>query len=259
MKASVSRIKCFKACRKKYFFQYHEGLTPVESPAALETGKSYHKLIETIAGGGVMEPDYSKEAAMAIAFEKHILPKLPKFTPEVELFKAEGAHILHGIVDGLTEDGEVVEHKTTSLNISEGGEYEYNLLWDEQVLAYMELTGARKVHYTVVKKPTIRLKKDETEQEFFERMLAWYEEDTESKCRAFTVERTDEEVADFVQSFIEICDKMEKCEGRDFYRNCMNCNAFNRRCEYSSICLNYDPAQEYVDFTKKGDCGNESN
>ena len=44
----------------------------------------------------------------------------------------------------------------------------------------MLLTGMRKVWYTVCRKPTIRQKKNETDEEFFGRMVAWYDEDTET-------------------------------------------------------------------------------
>ena len=35
-----------------------------------------------------------------------------------------------------------------------------------------------------------------------------------------------------------------------WYRNTYYCNYWGRRCEYSSICLDYDPHENYVDFVK---------
>ena len=248
MKASISRIKAFKACRRAYQLKYIENLIPVQPAEPLAIGKRYHHYLELLENGEGLPPDdYSKEAAMATAYAKYILPKFKVVAAEKELEKEIGKHTLHGFVDGLTDDGYIVEHKTTSADIKEGGEYEYNLLWDEQVLAYMSLTGLRKVYYTVCKKPTIRLKKDETEEEFFKRILEWYDEDPESKIRVFVVERTDDEVAQFEEDFKQICDEMEK---GTIYRNTCNCNAYNRRCEYSSICLNYNPEQQYIEFIK---------
>ena len=37
---------------------------------------------------------------------------------------------------------------------------------------------------------------------------------------------------------------------RPFYRNTCHCNSWGRRCEYSSICLHYDPNLEYIDYVK---------
>ncbi len=248
MKASISQIKTFKACRKAWEFKYLEHLVPVQPAESLATGKRYHELIEILEQGEQLPDEYTKEVAMATAYQKYILPQFHVVAAEKELEKPLGDHILHGFVDGLSDDGFIVEHKTTSADISEGGEYEYNLLWDEQVLAYMSLTGLRKVHYTVIRKPTIRLKKDESEKEFFQRMVEWYDTDTEQKIRVFTVERTDDEVAQFEDDFMMICDEMT--HSGNHYRNTCNCNAWGRRCEYSSICLHYDPEQEYVEFVK---------
>lgn len=248
MRASVSQIKAFKACRRAWYFKYSEKLEPVQVAESLQTGRKYHALLETLENGEELPEEYTKECAMATAFKKYIFPYIKVVAAEKELELPVGDHILHGFVDGLSEDGCIVEHKTTSMDLSEGGEYEYNLLWDEQVLAYMALTGSRKVYYTVCKKPTIRLKKGETEEEFFKRMVEWYDEDTDQKITLFVVERTDAEVEQFLKDFSDICDVME--QAKTLYRNTGNCTKFGRRCEYSSICLNYDPAQQYLEFTK---------
>lgn len=249
MKASISQIKLFKACRRAWQFKYQEHLVPVQISDALATGKAYHGYLECLEKGETLPDDeYTKESAMAHAYAKYILPQFKVVAAEKELEKEIGEHTLHGFVDGLTDDGYIVEHKTTSQEILPGGEYEYNLLWDEQVLAYMSLTGLRKVYYTVCKKPTIRLKKDETDEEFYQRMLEWYDTDTEQKIRVFVVERTDAEVEQFEKDFESICAQMQKGE---IYRNTCHCNSWGRRCEYSSICLNYNPEQEYIEFTKE--------
>lgn len=249
MRASVSQIKLFKACRREWELKYREKLVPVNMADSLMIGKSYHAFLETLENGDPIECDFTKPCAMAKAYEKYIFPRFHVTVAEQELEKQIGDHILHGFVDGLSDDGCIVEHKTTSSDISEGGEYEYNLLWDEQVLAYMSLTGRRYVHYTVCRKPTIRQKQNEPDEMFFHRMVDWYDIDTEQKIRVFTVERTDEEVALFEEDFSRICDEMER--SKYYYRNTCNCNKYGRRCEYSSICLNYDPEQEYVDFYRE--------
>lgn len=253
MKASISQIKQFKACRRAWYLRYKEGLRPVQTADALEVGRSYHEYIEALENGADLagNPEYAgeftKAMAMARAYERYIFPKFKVVAAEKEMDKQIGNHTLHGFVDGLSEDGYIVEHKTTSQDIFEGGEYEYNLLWDEQVLAYMSLSGLRKVHYTVCKKPTIRLKKDETDEQFFYRMLEWYDTDTDNKIRVFTVERTDAEVEQFEKDFESICNEMEQAV---IYKNTCHCNSWGRRCEYSSVCLHYDPEQQYVEFVK---------
>ena len=248
MRASISEVKAFKSCRRLWELKYCEGLVPLKKPDALETGAGYHDIVEALEKGEPFECGFTKEAAMATAFEKYILPKIKVTAAEEWVEKAIGKHILFGRLDGLADDGCIIEHKTTSMDIAEGGEYEYNLLWDEQVLAYMSMTGARKIHYTVCKKPTIRLKKDETEEAFFDRMVEWYDTDTEQKIRMFDVIRTDEEVAAFERMFEQVCDEIEHC--RTAYRNTANCNCWGRRCEYSGVCLHYDPTVEYAAYVR---------
>lgn len=254
MKTSISQMRLFKSCRKAWYFKYLQDLVPVATTEALETGKRYHQYLEDMENGGEQFPkDFTKEAAMACAYSLYIQPHFHVIVAEQELYKDINGHTLHGFVDGLTDDGFIVEHKTTSQDISEGGEYEYNLLWDEQVLAYMSLTGLRKVYYTVCRKPTIRLKQNETEEEFYYRCREWYDTDTDKKIRMFIVERTDDEVAQFEKDFTTVCDEMQAVidNPERIYRNCNHCNIWGRRCEYSSICLNYDPDEEYVEFIRK--------
>lgn len=252
MNISISRIKLFKACRRAYFFKYIEGLEPNIKSDALETGSNYHALIEQLYKNGEFEQSFSKECAMATAYQKYIFPRFKVVSVEKWESVGIGPDVnLIGRVDGLAEDNCLVEHKTTSSEITE--EYEYNLLWDEQILAYMYLTGTRKVWYTVCRKPSIRQKKNESDEEFFDRMVAWYDEDTESKIRLLKIERTDEEVQMFdleVRAIGNLISLVANGNERQFYRNTCHCNKWGRRCEYSSICLNYDPNQSYVEFTK---------
>ena len=251
MRLSISKIKTFKSCRRLYELKYIEGLKPAVKPEALETGSNYHKLLEELNKGNyeaLVENDYSKERAMAQAYYKYIYPKFHVKEAEKWLEYDLGCgDTLVGIADGIADDGHIVEHKTCGSEITE--QYEYNLLWDEQILAYMLMTGMRKVWYTVCRKPTIRQKQNESEEEFYKRMVDWYDEDTDSKIRLLEIERTDEEVEQFKQELHEMCRMMHDAE--HFYRNTCHCNQYGRRCEYSSICMHYDPNQQYVEFVKE--------
>lgn len=247
---SISQIKLFKACRRAYELRYVEGLIPAETASALQTGIGYHEKLEQLYRDGYFEvTDYTKESAMAMAYKTYIYPKFQVRAVEEWYRYEDGGVPLIGRVDGIAEDGNLVEYKTTSLTPLE---YEYNLQWDEQILAYMLMTGARKVWYTICRKPTIRQKKNESDKEFFHRMVEWYDEDTDLKIKLILVERTDEEVETFRKSFENIRDDISLAERYgDFYRNTCHCNVWGRRCEYSSVCLHYDPEQEYVEFVRK--------
>lgn len=254
---SISSIKCFKACRREYELKYIEGLEPVEKPDALQVGSNYHEKLEQLNHTGEFDrSDFSKESAMATAYQKYIYPQFKVFDAEKWYEKEiqNSGISLVGRVDGITDSGELVEHKSTGQEITE--QYEYNLQWDEQILAYMWLTGAREIWYTVCRKPTIRQKKDESDEEFFNRMVEWYDTDTESKIRLLKLTRTDAEVEQFEKDLVAISGDIAGCG--NYYRNTMYCNAWGRRCEYSPVCLHYDPNQQYVEFTRREQTRNEN-
>jgi len=250
MRLSISKIKAFKSCRRLYELKYIEGLQPVQKADALETGSNYHKLLEELNKNQYHWDyvDYSKERAMAEAYYKYIFPKFHVVEAEKWLeYDLGTGDKLVGCIDAIADDGHIVEHKSTGQEITE--QYEYNLLWDEQILAYMLMTGDRKVWYTVCRKPSIRQKKDETDEEFFKRMVEWYDEDTDSKIRLFEIERTDEEVNEFAGELYRMAYTMNNAN--NYYRNTCHCNMWGRRCEYSSVCLHYDPEQEYIEYVKE--------
>lgn len=244
---SATRIKLFKACRRAYELKYIEGLEPVTTADSLKIGATYHAKLEQLYKEGDFDQDFSRESAMATAYKKYIYPKFAvKASEEWQRYKLQNGEVMLGRVDGIATDGNLVEHKTTSLSPDE---YEYNLQWDEQILTYMLMTGARNVWYTICRKPTIRQKKNETEEEFYDRMVAWYDEDTDSKLAVYLLNRTDADVEEYRQSLEKIATEIAHCD--DFYRNTCHCNAWGRRCEYASVCLHYDPEQEYVEFVRR--------
>lgn len=253
MKFDISRIKAYKACRRQFELKYIDKLEPVEKPEALQVGTNYHKRIENLYKGIESEHDFSKEEAMVEAYKKYIYPKISvQNIIDVEVpftMPLPNGETFFGRMDGICTDGHVLEHKTTGMEITE--EYEYDLQWDEQILAYMYATGCRRMWYTVCRKPNIRLKKNETDEEFFNRMIEWYETDTDSKIRLLEIERTDEEVAEFEKNLFDMVDEINNT--KNYYKNTANCFKWGRRCEYAGVCLHYDPEQEYVEYTRRDD------
>ena len=257
MNISSSKVKVYKACKRLYFFKYVENLEYIQTIQTLEDGKTYHSKIEQLYNEGNFEIDEEnpKVSAMACAYQKYIYPQF-KVSRAEEWFemKLTPTHTLVGRFDGIAEDGCVVEHKTTSADVDD--EYIYNLQWDEQVLNYMLASGKNKIYYTVCKKPTIRQKQNETAEEFLDRCIAWYDEDTDKKIRVISVERNEKEIAAQREALKDIARDMvstEKKGEKAFYRNQSHCTCYGRRCEFASICLDYDPKLQYVEFKKKED------
>lgn len=255
MRISVSKAKLFKACRRAYELKYIEGVYPVQNAEPLEVGKNFHKKIEELYKNGSFEVEPTKESAMAIAFQKYVYPHLKVVETEKWIEKKISDDLLFGVVDGIANDGAIVEYKTTgSTNLDE---YEYDLAWDEQIIAYMYLTGKNIVHYVIIRKPNIRIKKNETEQEFFERMVAWYDEDTRDKIRIIDIMRTDEEIEQFRLDLVKLISEINIAEqNSNFYKNTSFCWRWGRRCEYAQICLHYDPDAFYAEYERREVNGN---
>lgn len=254
MKLSSSLIKTYKRCRRLYELKYIEELYPVTKADALQDGTDYHSGIEKFYKEGIFEPDMEnpKISAMVrayIAYVGYAMPELKKVEYAEKWFnyKLTPKHSVVGICDAIASDGLPVEHKTTSGEINE--DYVYNLNWDEQVPTYMLANNVTEMYYTVIRKPTIRQKQNETTEEYYERCFEWYTEDTERKIKVFKVTRSPQEIAEHRENLKILAREIDGC--KHFYRNPCMCNLYGRRCEYASVCLNYNPELDYIEFEKK--------
>lgn len=251
MKASNSGIQTFKQCRRMYQLKYLHGLEPVQTADALKRGSTYHELIEGILKGDssvLQNCDDPKIRAMATAFQMYILPQLTQIDAVEQWFNYEtpSGHTMVGIIDAKN-GAELVEHKTTSGLID--GNYFQKLEFDEQIPTYMLAFNTNWINYTVCSVPSIRQKKTESDEEFYQRCVDWYAEDTEHKITMVQLNRTNDELEEFQKEQDDILNEMENC--KLFYRNPANCSKWGRLCEYASVCMNYDPSQEYVQFKKR--------
>ena len=253
-KLSASKLRTFKACRRKYELAYIELLEPIQKEEDLEMGSNYHSNIEKLLKNEVIDEeiknvDEAKIFAMTNAFEKYILPKLPKIKETEIKFEfvldEEKEYKINGIIDALTEEGVVVEHKSSGTALDE--KYIDRLNWDDQVPIYMLATGTNFCYYTVCQKPTIRQKQNEDLNDFCNRCIEWYDENTEQKIGIFKVYRTIEELEEKRKELKMMCDEISNT--KNFYKNQNNCSIMS--CPYASICLNYDSSIEPIGFKKK--------
>lgn len=248
MNCSNTAIQTYKSCRRMYELRYIYGVTPVQKAEALEVGTSYHNKIEHLLRGEPFEHDDPKTTAMAKAFQKYILPKLnPVAVEEWFNFHTEMGDNIVGRIDALNKDGALIEHKTTSGEINE--EYWYMRSMDEQLMTYMLAYDTNKAYYTVCRKPTIRQKQKETDEEFAARCEAWYDEDTDSKIAMAVIEIPWEQLREFREMLAMTVDEMDGCNL--FYRNTSYCTHWGRMCEYAPICQHYDPDETYIGFERR--------
>lgn len=263
MRISNSGIQTFKACRRLYELKYKYGLEPVQTADALKRGLQYHDGVENLLKEWV---DYKtgkptaliedpKVRAMVFAFNLYIIPKLagmkakPVDTETWFSYETKSGHVIVGRVDGRMTGNSIIEHKTTSSAVD--GTYFQRLELDEQIPTYMLAFNSDHIYYTVCETPTIRQKKNETDEEFFDRCVDWYREDTESKIDVIELKKTKEELEKFAEEQDAIVSEIENC--KLFYRNPSHCTKWGRMCEYASVCMNYDPNAEYIQFKRRED------
>lgn len=195
-KLTTSQVKCFKTCRKRYYFEYVECLKPIETPKALELGTLYHYGLEQLLAGAhidaVLEAirmkaiNHSREMGidfeplhtyiafeMVRAFDKGSHWREWQIDAIEKRFEVTTGYAkrMIGKIDGIiTDNGKryLIEHKTTSQWGKDGESYLHNLLWDEQSTNYLyayrrmleddTIDGGpvAGIFYTIVEKPSIK-------------------------------------------------------------------------------------------------------
>ena len=248
---SNSQIQTFKNCRRLYELKYRYCLEYAEPIECLEQGSQYHECLEHLLKGEEYEAQNPKIQAMAKAFEKYVLPKLPEIADTEKWFDYATPHgnKIIGRYDALSTDGTPIEHKTTSRTLD--GEYLLSIERDEQILTYLAASGKTQMYYTVCKKPTIRQTKNESDEEFEHRLEAWYDTDTESKIGIITVIRAQEDIDEFLRAQDEVIEEIEHC--KSYYKVPSMCYRYGRQCEFAQICDHYNPELEYVNYKIKED------
>lgn len=248
MKHSSTSIQAYKSCRRMYQLRYIYGMEPTVKPESLERGTNYHQKVEQLLKGADFERDTDKTTAMADAFARYILPHITAVAQEewFEMPFADGEKLV-GRIDARTADGALIEHKITSGEINE--EYWYTREFDEQLMTYMLAYKTNRAIYTVCKVPTIRQKKDETEEQYLERCGKWYDEDPEHRIAWREIVIPQEQLDEWKVMLGETMGEIERCTL--FYRNQSYCNRWGRMCEYAPICQHYDPNEIYIGFEKK--------
>ncbi|MBR5314261.1 MAG: PD-(D/E)XK nuclease family protein [Clostridia bacterium] len=247
MKVSNSQIGCFKACRRMYELKYIHGLEPVKTAETLQRGLSYHQGVEAILRGEKPETDDPKIRAMLAMFAANTSFSVEDIEKWFEYQTASG-HTVIGRMDAVSASGTPIEHKTTSGLID--GEYMNRLELDEQIPTYMLATNKTMLTYTVISTPTIRQKKDEDEEAFFNRCVEWfYDSNRAQKFVVSQIALSQNRLTEFAEEQNAVINEMATC--KLFYRNPSHCMKWGRLCEYAPICMHYDPNMEYIEFKRR--------
>lgn len=260
---SASRIRCFKECRRKYWFRYVENLEPITKALPLALGRAVHTGLEILDKGKTLEEakaaimlqyeDWPEEEAgilpdhaLAIVsgYHNHVKPdwKTIDLESRFEVHCGKGRRLI-GYFDGIIERGGhtyILERKTARV-VDE--KYLHNLLWDEQASIYayaaqelgLNISG---ILYDIIQKASIRQKKNEIETAFVKRLQEWYQ--TPDRYTRHLVTRNNEQLETLAEDIrsVALDMSMTEREGR-YYRNPAACQIFG--CPFRSICLEDSP------------------
>lgn len=177
---TVSMMKQFMQCRRRFYFEYIERLKPRVSPLPLSFGSAVHAGLEALFCGHDVEcmivdsyGDHLAEAGpwpkiaeiVVTEFDKQVDWRAWKVRQVEERFEVKCGYAkrLLGKLDALAEvDGQLVllEHKTALVNGQED-RYRNRLLWDDQATAYLYAVnemglGVSGILYNVMCKPSMK-------------------------------------------------------------------------------------------------------
>ena len=288
-----SMASCFQSCRKKYQYRYVDNIVPVDdNVTALSFGSAVHSALERWFKYNIKEDailvarsfpglDTENQIKAAVLIEKYI----EHWCNDEDLFRVVGIEKefsvpltnpdtnsksrtwkLCGKADGLLRvNGKlyIMEHKTTSCL---DDTYIARIQIDKQIALYADALSRELKEpvcgaiYDIIQKPTIRMKKGETEEEFQARRAALIaksktgtssakrqepetEEAFEQRVRDsidetfFRRERIEFTRANIQSHMREMWQISKDIKQGVYYRNTNECNAIGRKCPYLELCI----------------------
>ena len=261
-------ITTFQTCPRKYYWGYSEKLEPIREKALpLRFGSLWHIGMETwhrdrnlemvynsIAKNDLSPYEYAQLIEMVRGYtyrypteEFTVLELEKEFTASIRnprTNRLSQKFTMRGKVDGIVEttDGVMVlEHKTTSVF---SGTYLERLWADFQVMLYcyyLYLNGWQiaGVIYNIALKPGIRLKKNESLEEYQERLVELYKNPD-----MFHREELIFDFNDFYRLTIDVWNVLQNitwCEKHERWpHNTTSCFKWNSPCAFYDICKSND-------------------
>lgn len=273
-----SELRTYRRCAREHALAYRQGLRSVEPDAApLRFGTAIHQALacwwmgftiaECLEAIGGLDDEFEaaranalfagyvaywkKPAGSALLVEKEFRCALtnPATGADSRTFE------LAGKIDALTVIGSrniLVEHKTTSEDISPGSAYWQRLRIDTQIPIYLrgaESLGYRcdGVLYDVLAKPKLRPKKGETSGQFFDRCYAAVTDNPGAHYAQVELPILEREIDDAMADAWATARAIRESEltGR-WPRNSDACVRWNRPCTYFGLCTGQRSAASFI-------------
>jgi len=264
---SFSRLNVLTSCAEKYRNQYILKLKRLEPmPDSMSVGKFIDQALGSVGSERIVTfDDFLSENGISFVDEKWlhfckgiyfarrnlhkrifkgqkvklqqpvIIELYDRDTGELLLNENDDPISLIGYLDAYNEKKKrIIEIKTVS-KFSDEILKEYRLKGQTQlytigIMSLYDLKKIPEVEYIFINKPSIRLKKKETEQEFFERMFA---AGKEPEISAEIVQYSEKEIEETIIYFYDLVKhnlSAEPCKNRN------SCLEYGNKCPYFGYC-----------------------
>lgn len=267
VRLSNGGYNCARDCKRKYHYRYGLGLQRRggDDSAALNFGKLWHKVLAEIdtptgfseldafiaeAAGSPDDAERCKAMLMGYLARWDTVPTMSLSEQEIEVpiynpdtGRKSQRFSQFGYLDmlALHDDGKVWlwEHKTAA---SIGNGYLEKLFSDSQITGYVAALrdmgiDVEGVVYDVALKPKLRLKKKETEEEFYARLGEWHmQPEAYHREEVYVSER---QIEDWRLDVWAVTQDLLNCRRTgNWYRNTARCFDWYRPCDFISLCQN---------------------
>lgn len=225
-RSSFSQYGCFVTCRKQFYWKYVRRLSSKTKSKALAIGTAFHR--------GVSNTGETEEERAGMWYQIGQLARAHwNVTGPVEVDKTFYVHDgldVQFIADGI-EDGYLIEYKTTSDASAENCTAHSLSL---QLRLGCALFGLRGTKLRLVKKPLIRLKKAETEEEFAQRYFNLFRDEPQNHFLEIELPANTDGA---VREFIAVHQEMVQCEKSGTWPMAVPhiCKG-KMTCEYMPLC-----------------------
>ena len=271
MRFSHSRINTYKTCPKMFEYKYIKHLFPIEGDStALILGKAFHRGIELgdvnklekelDENDDFMDEDSETNKVIVLAMVEAFFNKFPHHNEgdikhEVEIKTSFGGNDFIMYADAIVEepDGFILREYKTASRID--ATYIDKLKFNDQIsrycLAIEQEFGKRvkKIEYYVAKKPLLRLKQNETLEQFRERLVEKITEDEES-IQYFELERTKEQLDEEEQDLIYDMNMISNT--KRYTKNLSACSCYGN-CPYLNLCMKEKDAELLYEVKEEND------
>jgi hypothetical protein len=246
-----SEITTFQRCEREWqhrYLDHREGEGITES---LSRGKRIHKELAAWWSGAKTTDELPPiETAMMIGYAaRYVRPNLRDVRVNVPFRCQIGGVDVVGECDavGVYENGRtvVVEHKTTTQNISPGSQYwRERIHCDTQVSTYLAAFPGATVLYDVLHTPGLKVlgvnksrSVPESNEEYIDRILADMTREPEKYFQRAYIVRLESEHESFADDLVAVSSRMvDTVRTVNPPRNPRSCFTYGRACDFFDVC-----------------------